>query len=57
MSAPWQAGTRVVLVGLVSAPELNGCTAKVTGFDAAAARFKVTLDDGSEKKVKAAAGK
>jgi len=44
----------VVLVGLVSAPELNGCTAKVIGFDDAAGRFNVTLNNGSEKKVKAA---
>ena len=41
--APLKPGTRVVVVGLVSAPQYNNKPASVESFDEATGRFKVKL--------------
>ena len=40
-------GMRVVVSGLVSKPEFNGCKARVGAFDVATGRHHVALEDGT----------
>ena len=43
-AAPWAAGTKVVVHGLVAAAELNGLAGTIVRWMASKGRYKVDLD-------------